>query len=205
MDRRALTLVFVLFHGAAVALLSIPPPPPGLRGDEPDPQTERSLSTWVALASSLGLPREAVDSGLRAALPAWATLLGAVQAPLRPYADLVGAQQSWRMFGTVPAQVASIEIDAIGPDGRWAPLYRSPSSTHRWQARLLRQERVRALLYSFGHRQRKKSWARFTELLAQREERTLRFRMRELTIPPPGELARTGELAPGPAFWERRP
>jgi hypothetical protein len=202
MDRRALTLAFVLFHGAAVAVLSIPPPPPGLRGDEHDPQTERSLSTWIALASSLGLPRSAVESGLRSALPAWAALLQTVQAPLRPYADLVGAQQSWRMFGTVPARVASVEIDAQTPEG-WVPLYRCPSSTHRWQARLLRQERMRALVYSFGHHHRKSLWDRLTERLAEGEERPLRFRMRTLAIPDPDELARTGQLRPEKAYWER--
>lgn len=207
-DLRALSLVFVLLHGLTVLVLSVPPPPPGLRGDKPDPQTERALSAWVGVAAGLGLPREAVDSAMRQALPAWSRLLGAVQAPLRPYARLVGANQSWRMFGVVSDKVATVEID-VALEGQLLPLYRVPSPEHRWQATLLRQERVRALFNQFERRRSRKRWDSLVERLSERYrgeggQGELIFRMRAFTIPPPAALAETGQLEPGKAYWEVR-
>ena len=121
LDLRVLSLLFVLLHGTTVVVLSIPPPPPGLRGDKPDAQADQALSAWVSVAATLGLPAAPTEAVLRQALPMWSGLLGSLQAPLRPYARLVGAQQSWRMFGMVPDRVATVEIDVRSPDGNAAP------------------------------------------------------------------------------------
>lgn len=203
-DRRVWTLLFVLSHGAFVVLLSIPPPPPGLRGDAPDPNSEAALLSWVSLAGAMGLPEQRTEQLLRGALPAWTIVLTSAQRPLRPYADLVGAQQSWRMFGVVPDHVASIEID-VKTGGRWVPLYRCPEPPDHAPQRLvilLRQERMRTLLQLFASRHSRSRWRALADVLGTYEERPLRLRMRDARIPDPQTLRETGLLQYGSAYWE---
>lgn len=203
---RALSLAFALVHGATVLVLSVPPPPRGLRGDAPNRQSDEALAAWVSLADDLGLPAQQVDATMRALLPAWSGLLDAIQAPLRPYADLVGARQSWRMFGVVPDRVTRIEIDAQ-VDGGAVPLYRAPSppaGAPRDLVVLMRQERVRTLVAQLGSRSQLPRLESLARVLAARLQRPIVVRISACEIPDPSVLRETGALRCDRTRWEIR-
>jgi hypothetical protein len=216
---RRLASLFVVFHVLAVLVLSIPRPPPGLRNDQHRVrETEATLARLADGAEWLGLSRRWFIDRAHVWVPAWNRFLGGIRAPFEPYARLTGAQQSWLMFGSVSATSARFEIDAH-VDGEWVPLYRPQSSAHAWNARLLRQERMRAEIHRYSRRGHRVGFRALADRLAEGYGPPvpigrappplgdrLRLRMRVVTIPDPPVLAAEGELREGAVYWvEERP
>lgn len=203
---RHLRAAAVLFHVAAVIGLSIPAPPPGLRGGRPNPTTEASIARWVDVAASLGLPRASVDRAVRSVSAAQLSAVSAIRAVFSPYARLVGAKQSWLMFGTVPTRCARLEIDVLA-GGTWRPLYVARSDEHTWRRALFDQERMRTFVHGFAHRGHRAEYDQLVEWVAREvadelpEATRVRVSQRALEVPPPEVLARTHALTVGDAFW----
>jgi hypothetical protein len=217
--RRRLAAAFVVFHVLAVVVLSVPRPPPGLRNAQHRQRhTEAILARWADGAEQLGLSRRWVIDRAHVWLPAWNRLLGAVRAPFEPYASLTGAEQSWLMFGSVPANAARVEID-VRVDGEWVPLYRPQSSTASWNARLLRQERMRAEIHRYSRRGHRVGFRALADRLAAGfgppvpigrapapPGDRLRVRMQAVAVPDPATLEAEGSLRLGAVYWtEERP
>jgi hypothetical protein len=204
--RPTLQALFFLFHCTAVAVLSIPPPPPGMKGAAGDAEVAGAVRAWGEAVEGLGIDADWFVGVVHRSSTAWGGVLAGLQAPFRPYADVTGATQSWRMFGVVPAQVGQLEID-VHRDGAWEPLYRPRSAEAAWSRRLLAQERTRALVHPFTQHRRHRTWRKFASWLAARARDEgvpgdrIRLRLRRLAIPPPAELRQTGTLTPGEAFW----
>lgn len=197
----------VLFHVVAVLVLSIPVPPPALRGEKQDERTKRLLAPWGDTAERIGIPRETLFGAIAAFTTTEAAVLGTLRAPLVPYARLVGAQQGWLMFGSVDEEVARLELHVRTGDGPWTPLFVPRSREAAWRRTLLEQERMRTLVYNFGAKRSRSKWAPFCAWLAREvhedhpEATALRVRMQRLQLPPPDVLRETGALEVRDAYW----
>lgn len=203
---RHLLALFVLFHAASVVVLSIPVPPPDVRGERAGRRNE-ALDAWAAVGAAVGVPPEAFSSGLAAVTRAEAALLRVVRAPFVPYADLTGAEQSWLMFGSVKDRVAVLEIEVRSGEG-WRPIFVGRSATHAWRRSFWDQERMRTLVFNFGLRRGKTTlWDPMVEWVAREvaddfpDARAVRVQMRRGRVPAPEELRRTGALERGAPYW----
>jgi hypothetical protein len=202
---------FFAFHAAAVVFLSIPPPPPGLASGAAGAEVDRSVDAWAGVAEQLGLPAHSFRWILASAAGFEGTALDVARAAFLPYADLVGAGQSWRMFGKVPTDCARLEIDVDAGSG-WTPLYagRSPSAT--WRRALFDEERMRGVVGAFEIRAHRPYWPFFVDWVAREVRRdrpdalAVRVQMRGLEIPAPEVLRATGSLEVREPYWtaERR-
>lgn len=202
MLRARITALAVAFHVAAVVLLAIPAPPPGMRGKGSHAATDRAVASWARAAAAIGVPRPAFDAALEGVSSAQLALYGAVRVVFQPYARLVGAGQSWLMFGTVPDQVHRLEIDVHTADG-WEPLYVARSDDAAWRRELFDQERMRTFVHQIGRKQANSRYPGFVAWVGREvahdrpDVDRVRIRFRKVTIPPPDVYARTHELRLG--------
>jgi transposase len=202
-----LRAVAVLFHVVAVVVLSIPVPPPTLRGEKEDARTKELLAPWGDAAEAVGIPRETLYAAIAGFTKVEAAALGAARTPLAPYARLVGAQQGWLMFGSVDTEAARIELHVRTGNAPWTPLFVPRSREAAWRRSFLEQERMRTLVYNFGAKRSRSKWEPFVTWLARevREDRpdatALRVRMQRLRLPDPDQLRETGALELGDTYW----
>jgi hypothetical protein len=203
---RNLRAAAVLFHLSAVAVLSIPVPPPGLRGEKEDPFTEKQLAGWGDAVELVGIPRGVLFTVVKRVAAAEYAVLTSVRTPLRSYAKLVGSEQGWLMFGTVAEDVARLEI-LVQEGGRWSPLFVARSPDAAWRRPLFDQERMRTLVYNFGAKRSKSKWDALgtwvaAQVRAERPEATaIRVQMRSFHIPDVSVLAETGALEQKGTYW----
>jgi hypothetical protein len=196
----------VLFHVSVIVVLSIPVPPPQIRGEKVDPRTEAALAPWGDAVEVVGIPREILFSSIQRFTRAEATALGWLRAPLRPYARLVGAEQGWLMFGSVAREVARLEI-LVKTGDDWSPLFVARTAEATWRRTLFDQERMRTLVYNFGHRRGKSKWEALATWTAKQvhaerpDVSAVRLQMRALRVPDVDELARTGALEQREPYW----
>lgn len=210
--RRHLITAFVLAHAAIITTQALPLPGKVLTDASVDrPEMSRDLKLWAAPLVRAGV----VDEGDEArTLQGWNNAVARARAnllrPLWRYAHVTGTHQSWRMFPTVRARGARLHVHLQRePGGAWEPLF-VEHSAHRWQARLLNQERTRALRSTFSKRNglHRDRYRRFVSWLSDRAAEDfpgahqLRVRYQKVEILPPAKLRAAGELPVGELYWE---
>jgi hypothetical protein len=149
--RPHLRAAFVLFHVAAVVLLSLPSPglfTYGMGWDTPNIQDE--LRRWSESLSHVGIDTTPADMEARARRGA-ARYEGAhrvITAPFTGYAQVTGARQGWIMFAVPQKHPVELHVD-VYEGGAWRPVYR-PHSEHDFWGPQLRNHRLRKQQGSFG-------------------------------------------------------
>ncbi|MEM6927049.1 MAG: hypothetical protein AAF602_08985 [Myxococcota bacterium] len=199
---RTLVALFVVFHIVAVAVLAIPTPGHDAYDATRYPRVVKTLDTLEAA----GVPRTWSEWAVNDAWPMLRRGIHTLEAPFRPYARLVGARQSWRMFASVKRAMGRIEVDVHDADG-WRPWFRMISPQHDGGETLLRHERIRTLVNRFAIRGGRGAFRRLVPVLADVaraegvEGDRLRVRMRWMVFPPAAELRRTGALEERGVYW----
>lgn len=210
--RRHLITAFVLAHAAIITAQALPLPHKVLSDAAvARPETARDLKLWAAPLVRLGLVARGDEV---ATFQRWNNAIARTRSrvlkPLQVYAHYTGTYQSWRMFPTVRTRGARLQIHLQRtPGGAWEPLYVEHTS-HRWQARLLNQERVRALRSSFSKRNglHRDRYRRFVSWLADRaaedypDAHQLRVRYEKVLLLPPAKIRAAGGLPTDGTFWE---
>ncbi len=159
----------VLFHVAAIVLMSTPDPGPGLnRSAWKNPTVQDELSAWAERLSGLGL--EVTPE----ALEAWAwdravelnRARDRVVSPLRPYHEYAGVRQPWNMFVAPHRNPAVLGVDVLVED-EWRPLYRARSDEHDYRRAFFDHDRIRAMLFRYGWSSFRMSYHDFARWLAK--------------------------------------
>ncbi|RMG99517.1 MAG: hypothetical protein D6705_03040 [Deltaproteobacteria bacterium] len=182
--RRVLRLAFVAFHLHAVCVLALPSPGAGMRRAAwKDPTVQHEFRTWARTLSSFGIdvePPELEAFAWRAAL-AWVDLRRNLTTLARPYAEVVGARQPWRMF-VAPHRYPSVLHLEVDEGTGFRPLYVARSRAYAWRGRLLDHDRMRAAIFRYAWPSYETNYHRFVRYLARKAARDVaearRFRAR---------------------------
>lgn len=188
---------FALAHIVAISLLGLPEPkvsPTDLK----EPEIQAWFDNAHARLNALGVSvsREAVEAWGVDAGRRWLDVKETALAPARQYAMLVGAHQSWRMFGDVPQKSAILFIEAQ-VDDTWRVIHRTRYTEVAWRPGWFNQERMRALVNQFTRKRNRSDYDRLARYIGPRvaadfpDATKLRMGMQEVrfTVPTPGESA----------------
>lgn len=218
--RAHLLTAFVVAHVAAITLQALPLPRKAMTPAAFVRSGGRAnIEQWCAPLLQVGLLDDAGPVADR--LLAWNNTLvagrGTLLRPFRRYYALTGTGQSWRMFSDIKPTGARLQIhlqrtpaSASGEgEALWEPLYME-HSRHRWQARLLNQERVRTVRSYFSKKngQHREVYTKLSLRLARQaaaefpDGQTLRVRYQEVHIRTPARIRAAGGLETGDLFWE---
>ena len=196
--RRAARAAFVLFHLHAVCVLALPSPGAGLRRAAwKDPTVQAEFRSWAATLSSLGLATTpaSLEAFAWTAARRWVDWQGRLAVLARPYAEVTGARQPWRMFVAPHRYPSVLHLEVDEGDG-FVPVYVARSDTYTWQRRLLDHDRMRAAVFRYAWPSYEGSYRALAAFLARRARRAfpaaLRFRARfaKARTPTPEEVLR---------------
>ena len=203
---------FVVFHVGVTTLQAIPLPQKVMTaGNLTRSGAEDSAEAWLAPLVASGVLADE-EAGLAWLLELNNTIVQTrrkVLDPFRPYYNLTGTGQSWHMFSSVRPLGARLQIYLQDePGGVWRPLY-VEHSWHRWQWRLLNQERVRTVRSYFSKHNGlyRDTYDRLAAHLAREaaaefpEAHALRVQYQQLRIQPPARIRKVGGLELGKVFW----
>ncbi len=196
--RRHLRALFVVFHLAAVGAASIPAPVGGNdRRAWKSPTVQAEIHAWAA---RLGVAPARLESGAYRFAGAWLAARKKLMAPFKPYIDVTGCDQPWRMFVAAERFPTRFQIQVHRRGARadaWETLFEERSDEHTWRRGFFEYDRVRGALLGYGWPAAKKEYERACHWLAREAfaERAdvdrARCRMRRQRSPSPEE-ARAG-------------
>jgi hypothetical protein len=200
-------------HLGGMTLLGLPEPAVEAKDqDDPDviawfDRTHASLASW-----GIEVDRDDLIAWGTWAGQGWLAARDVVLAPVIVYARYTGCHQHWAMFGSVPEESAWLFIEGRA-GGRWELVAQSRYSDRTFRKDFFDQERTRSLLNLFIKKKSKDAYDRFGAWLlpqlreAHPEYDAFRMGIQKVALPPPDELARTGQLTLGKRFWvqELRP
>lgn len=95
---------------------------------------------------------------------------GKVLKPLRPYFEVCGVWQSWKMFVAPHRYPARLEIHVRGSAGGWTPVYVARSDEHAWMRRWLDHDRFRAAVFRYAWDHYRTTRRQFADWVAVRAE-----------------------------------
>ncbi|HMV67012.1 MAG TPA: hypothetical protein PKA64_09190 [Myxococcota bacterium] len=198
---------FVAAHALGVLILSIPEP--SVRdADLKRPEVQRWFdeATDRVHAWGIDVAREDVEAWSVTWGQRYLAVRDVITFPFATYGNFVGPQQSWRMFGDVPADTAVFFIEArYGKE--WRLIHQSRYSDVTWRASWFDQERVRAMFNQFTHKKSRSAWDRIVKWMGTQlpadfpDADAFRMGMRSVDIPDGPTLAETGDLVWGSRFW----
>jgi hypothetical protein len=195
-----LRALFVLFHLLAITLLALPAPVGGMnRHTFASEGLQANLAGWRAVLGGLGWEVSAAEIEDRAWRAGKAILAArrVVLAPFRPYAELTGASQGWRMFAYNNRSPAWMRVE-VEEAGSWTILWEARSERATWRRRQFDEGHFRGVMNDWSWLRDRKSYERFARWLAGevRQERPaatrLRVRMVQRRTPRPAVLAAEG-------------
>ena len=199
--RDQLRAVLVALHVLAIVGTAMPAPPDFL-GPDPlaAPKMAGGIRQWEKI---LGVDpqqfRWVVLHGGQALAGTRAQFLWF----FRPYSDLAGVHQSWRMFGRSPARADRVEF-WLEEEAGWRLLYTPFRADARWRAQLWEDGRVRGMIPSL-EADKKGNWGRFAKAVARLaaadfpEALRLKIQRIPLKFPKPALLAESGRRTEGAA------
>jgi hypothetical protein len=205
--------VLIALHLGGMTLLGLPEPAVEAK-DQNDPdviawfeRTHASLASW-----GVQVDLDALISWGTWAGQGWLATRDVVLAPVIVYARYTGCHQHWAMFGSVPDESAWLFIEGRA-SGRWELVAQSRYSDRTFRKSFFDQERTRSLINLFIKKKSKDAYDRFGSWLlpqlrtAYPEYDAFRMGIQKVALPPPEELARTGQLTLGKRVWvqELRP
>lgn len=154
----------VAFHLVAITLSALPSPEGGLnRAAWSDPTVQAEFTAWAA---RLGMEKGAFEDRLWEFGNAYGNGYKQLLVPVLPYEELVGSEQSWKMFIAPHRFPTRLEVAARGADGAWTVLFTESSATATWRRDLLRLERLRSAIFRWGWPSYGTSWSKGCVALA---------------------------------------
>lgn len=209
-----LRAVLVLAHLLAITVAACPAPRGLRRADLSSAELSPVVQVFAALSAPLvplGLPA-AGEARVWALSQSMLSARGALLRPLQPYFQLAGCEQGWAMFGTLNHRPGRLEIwgsTAAEGEGAWEPLYIAADPDHDWNARVFRQERMRAWVNPLSWRRSRDRLARLADWVAAEVAASpahadlvrVRVQMRTMPLPDPATLRAVGRVVPGEPYW----
>lgn len=148
-----LRAAFVLFHLAVVTFVAMPAPGSAMnRQAWRQPTVQGEFQAWSERLAGLGLVVPPAELEARAwdFATAYEGARQKLLRPLRPWLDVSGTWQSWKMFVAPHRYPARMEID-VTTDGRtWTPVYAARSDELDWMRPWLDHDRMRAALFRYA-------------------------------------------------------
>jgi len=200
---------FVALHVVAVFLGALPAPVGGLNKKTwKDHVVASELNAWHETLRKVGMTssREAFEEQLFQVAVRTVKFRQGLIAPFRPYYQLAGTTQGWRMFVAPMTRPATLRIEGRrAATDAWESLYVHQSDEADWYATQLGYSRVRPVLFRLGWSHFRKQYKYFAEHLALKAAEThpdlveVRFVWERRRTPAPDH---TG---PSPAVGEERP
>ncbi len=195
----------VAAHILAVIVLAIPDAG-GValnRASWKNPTVQAELRGWAERLSSLGIQTDAprLEQRVYETARSWTETLAAIRRPLRPYVDIVGVRQTWRMFVAPHRHPGRLHVD-IQRDGRWESIQIARSDEHDWRGAQLDHVRARAMVFRYGWKRYRRRYHRLTRWIAARaaedfpEASHVRVRLHRFRTPTPHEVL-TDSVPPG--------
>jgi hypothetical protein len=190
----------VAWHLLAITLSAFPSPEGGMnRSAWKDATVQAELARW---AGRLRMDPIAFEVKLWDVASTYSQIYGKLLTPVLPYEDLVGSEQSWKMFVAPHRYPTRLQISGRPEGGPWRVLFEESSPTATWRREILRLERLRSAIFRWGWESYASAFGRGCVGLARlafQDEPDLdevRCRMWKAGSPSP-EQARAGERPPG--------
>jgi len=202
--REHLLGVFVLYHAAAVALMSVPDPGAGMvRSAWKDPTVQQEFKVWAGSISRLGrtVTSAELEERLWGFASGWMRWRVALGLPFEAYGEYVGVRQPWRMFIAPHRFPTHLAVD-VEEGGQWRTIYVDRSPEFTWRAATFSHDRMRAALFRYGWPRYRRTYESLAEWIAERVARDFpaatraRVRMVKRRTPTPEEV-RAGKIPPG--------
>lgn len=160
-----------------------------------NPTVQAELKAWAERLTALGLETDTatLEHEVFSVATSWTEGLKWLRAPLRPYAELVGVRQTWRMFVAPHRHPAALHVD-LEQDGRWRAIQIARSSEHDWRGHQLDHVRVRSMLFRYGWKRYRRHYRALAEWIADRAAEDfpaasrVRVRMYGFRTPTPQEV-----------------
>ncbi len=189
--------VLVAAHLLAVIVLAIPDAGGvALRRDAwANPTVQAELEGWAERLTSWGMPIETPELEQRVyeIAQSWTQALHTLRTPLRPYRDVFGVRQTWRMFVAPHRHPGRLHID-IERDGQWRAIQIARSDQHDWRAPQLDHVRMRAMLFRYGWKRYRRRYDALTRWIATKaaqdfpEASRVRVRLFVYQTPSPSQV-----------------
>lgn len=144
-----LRAAFVAFHLFAIVLSAIPAPAGGMnRKNWKDPTVQGEFRAWGA---RLGVDAATLEETLFGFASGWMRARDLWLAPVRPYLDVTGTDQPWRMFVAPHRHPARFRVEVQDePGSEWEPLFEERSPDARWRRDFFEEERTRSILFRYS-------------------------------------------------------
>ena len=195
----------VALHIGAVHLLAIPDAG-GValeRSSWKNPTVQAELKAWAQRLTDMGFQTDTptLEAGAYAVAKSWTTTLKTLRVPVRPYADLFGVRQTWRMFMAPHRHPAKLHVD-IEVDGQWRPIQIARSAEYDWRREQFDHPRMRSMLFRYSWKRYRRYYQGLTHWIASRaaedfpEATRVRIRMYGFRTPTPDEV-RTDSIPEG--------
>lgn len=190
----------VAFHLVAITLSAIPSPEGGMnRANWADPTVQAEFTAW---AGRFGMAPKVFEDRLWEVANLYGDAYKTLLTPIRPYEDLVGAEQSWKMFVAPHRFPTKLQVSGRAGSGEWRVLFEESSSEATWRAELLRIERLRSAIFRWGWPNYASSWSKGCTAIARLafadmpDLTMVRCRMWKAKSPSPAEVM-SGSRPPG--------
>lgn len=155
----------VAVHVAAMTLSALPSPEGGMnRGNWADPTVQKEFAAWAA---RFGMTPEAFEDRIWGFASGYNEAYGVLLTPVRPYENLLGTEQSWKMFVAPHRYPTRLEIAARAGEGDWQVLFYESSPTATWRADVLRIERLRSAIFRWGWPNYSSAWGKGCTAIAR--------------------------------------
>jgi hypothetical protein len=191
-----LRAAFVLFHGLAIVVLSLPSGNVS-KARWSSKGTQADLAEW---GQELGADGDFAER-FRAFAEGYARVRGAAATPFAQYADVTGARQGWAMFSSPQRHPAELHVD-LWRDGQWEPLWRPHDDAAAWNRSFFENHRLRKFQGRFAREWKGQRFAEFADFVGRRalvdhpEAARARVRLLRKKSLPPDAVAR-GERPKG--------
>lgn len=208
--RDHLRALFVVFHVAAVFLLSLPSPGRLSKKHLKVPGIVETLDgVTVVLRVVVGpTSREELSEQILLTARSLQSTRRKLLSPFQRYRRFAGVGQGWTMFGVANRHPGRMEVYIRNRDApEWLPIYVSRDPLLDWRSRQLDEERIRTLINNFSWGRGRRDWSLWVDWLAASaaqdfpEAISIKAQMVSMRLPSPAELRETGVLIDDKVYW----
>ncbi len=161
----------IAVHVLAITLAALPAPVGGMnRKAWSEPTVQEEFASWTARLNGAGLDltQAELEDQLWTVAVVVMDVRGTVLAPFRPYYQLCGTTQPWRMFVAPHRFPSRLQVRVREGRGPWKVVYQVRSDEHDWNRAQLDTDRVRSAVFRYGWPTYGATYQHFARWLADR-------------------------------------